>query len=252
MSSEPARTFVSYSHDDAALVTPVVRLLRVQNPDVFQDVDSIRPGKKWRSEIEAAITGATLLIVFWCRHAKESTEVEAEWRAALRLEKDLLPILLDATPLADELADYEWINFQGLAGAGHRHKEPSPSTAQISKDNSDYSTTIDKQRSPSRYRLAAAAAGVSVGVALMLWLPTDSTTPGGGGPFEVAANFPAVWMIAGLAAGFSVWWLLKRMHMAPPPPPPVVRQPAPQTGAVQDVTSQMAEQIKSEVLRRLT
>jgi len=42
--------FVSYSHADASLVTPVVRLLRVNQSLVFQDADGIAPGTKWREE----------------------------------------------------------------------------------------------------------------------------------------------------------------------------------------------------------
>ncbi len=62
--------YTQYSHYDASLVDPVVKLLRVNNSYVFQDIDYIRPGKKWRSEISKALTDAQLVVVFWCNHAR--------------------------------------------------------------------------------------------------------------------------------------------------------------------------------------
>src|SRR5688572_12843289 len=91
--------FVSYSHADASLVTPVVRLLRVNQSLVFQDADGIAPGTKWRDEIAKALSASNLVVVFWCQHAFRSNEVSSEWRAAIEQGKDVLPLLLDATPL---------------------------------------------------------------------------------------------------------------------------------------------------------
>jgi hypothetical protein len=84
------QVFVSYSHHDASLVTPVVRLLRSTNDFVFQDSDSIRPGTKWREALTAAIEQANLVVVFWCLHSSQSTEVEREYRSALEARKDVL------------------------------------------------------------------------------------------------------------------------------------------------------------------
>jgi hypothetical protein len=51
MPSESTNVFVSYSHADVLLVSPVVKLLRVNKSLVFQDIDTIQPGKRWRGEI---------------------------------------------------------------------------------------------------------------------------------------------------------------------------------------------------------
>src|SRR5687767_5779573 len=99
MTSPRTNVFVSYSHADAPLVAPVVKLLRVNKSLVFQDVDSIQPGKRWRSEISTWLTESHLVVIFWCDHASRSDEVSKEWKAAIEQEKDLLPLLLDATPL---------------------------------------------------------------------------------------------------------------------------------------------------------
>jgi hypothetical protein len=119
MPSQSTNVFVSYSHADASLVAPVVKLLRVNKSLVFQDVDDIQPGKRWRSEIAKGITKSHLVVVFWCNHANQSAEVSKEWKAAIEQEKDLLPLLLDATPLPSELGQFQWIDFRGTVGANH-------------------------------------------------------------------------------------------------------------------------------------
>ena len=119
MPSQSINVFVSYSHADAPLVAPVVKLLRVNKSLVFQDIDSIQPGKRWRSELASALAEAHLVVVFWCDHARRSNEVSKEWKAAIEQKKDLLPLLLDATPLPSELAEFQWIDFRGTVGANH-------------------------------------------------------------------------------------------------------------------------------------
>ncbi len=113
------RVFVSYEHRDRELVRPIVQLLRTGHPHVFFDQDSLAPGKLWRSQIDQAITAARLLIVAWCRHANESTEVRREWELAIQLEKDVMPLLLDATPVSVALAAYEHLDFRAIGGPAH-------------------------------------------------------------------------------------------------------------------------------------
>jgi hypothetical protein len=113
------QVFVSYSRKDGALVTPVVRLLRGTEDLVFMDVDAIQPGQKWRAEIDAALSNATLIVVFWCLHSQASTEVRAEYQAAIKAEKNVLPVLLDSTPVPSELEVFQWVDFRELAGERH-------------------------------------------------------------------------------------------------------------------------------------
>ncbi len=119
MPGEPINVFVSYSHADAPLVAPVVKLLRVNRSLVFQDSDSIAPGKRWRDEIARGLDQSHLVVVFWCKHASHSDEVAREWQAALAQNKDLLPLLLDATPLPAPLGEFQWIDFRDTVGANH-------------------------------------------------------------------------------------------------------------------------------------
>jgi hypothetical protein len=62
--SKNTNVFVSYSHADSSLVDPVVKLLRINKSFVFQDIDGIQPGKRWRSEIAQALAESHLVVVF--------------------------------------------------------------------------------------------------------------------------------------------------------------------------------------------
>jgi hypothetical protein len=118
------KIFVSYSHADSALVAPVVRLLRAARSFVFLDVDSIEPASKWQDVIQTAIGDADLVVVFWCFHSSGSPEVEREWTAAIGLNKPLLPVLLDATPVLPPISGFQWIDFKELGETRH----PAPAS----------------------------------------------------------------------------------------------------------------------------
>lgn len=116
----PTSIFVSYSHQDVGLVQPVVRLLRATEDLVFQDLDSIKPGRKWRREIEEALYAAQLFVLFWCYHSSRSAEVKKEYELALTTGKDVLPVLLDTTPLPEPLSEFQWVDFRLLVGSAHQ------------------------------------------------------------------------------------------------------------------------------------
>jgi hypothetical protein len=111
--------FVSYSHDDIELIQPVVGMLRALIGLVFQDITGITPGKKWREEIEKAVVSCDLVVLFWCVHSATSTEVESEYRLALSVGKDILPVLLDGTPVPDSLSRFQLVDFRNLVGRNH-------------------------------------------------------------------------------------------------------------------------------------
>jgi hypothetical protein len=155
MSRQTINVFVSYSHADAALVAPVVKLLRVNESLVFQDTDRIPPGKKWRDEIAKALAEANLVVIFWCHHALRSNEVSREWRAAIEQDKDLLP-------LPAELGDFQWIDFRGTVGASHRGVEASD-------DGLPRSATPPPPGAPQSRRAAwYAVAGIAAAAAVVL------------------------------------------------------------------------------------
>ena len=115
------RVFVSYSHVDESLVVPLVSMMRAVGANVFVDVDSIPPGKRWRTVIEDSMDAASIVLVFWCLHAARSRECQREVSQALCAAKDIIPALLDPTPLDPRLAAYQYIDFKH---ATHQSVEP--------------------------------------------------------------------------------------------------------------------------------
>ena len=106
--------FVSYSRRDGDIVKPLVEMLRISGTGVFRDVDHIKPGTKWRAVLIEAVDSCELLLLFWCHHSANSSEVEKEYTQALQGGKLLTPVLLDDTPLSAALSEYQAIDMRGL------------------------------------------------------------------------------------------------------------------------------------------
>jgi hypothetical protein len=116
--------FISYSHRDRRLVVPVVKLLRASTAGwVFQDDDTLVPGQRWRPQADTALRAAHLIVVFWCWHARRSTEVAREYQEAIALGKEILPVWLDGTPLPATLQAFHWIDFSTVIA--HRRHFPA-------------------------------------------------------------------------------------------------------------------------------
>jgi hypothetical protein len=242
--------FVSYSHADAPLVGPVVQLLRANRSLVFQDVDSIRPGKRWRGEIEHALAGSGLVVLFWCDHASRSDEVAKEWRTALAQGKDLLPLLLDATPLPAELSEFQWIDFRGTVGAGHGAIERRPAAAPACAG-----PPLAAPR-PVRWFALAGVAAVFVGATALSLLtlnaphsPVSATRPGdvpgtpalppGPAPAADGLLLGALLVLAGMVA-LLVFLILRRRSR---PAPAAAASPG-------EVEQRIANEVEAEILRR--
>jgi hypothetical protein len=112
--------FVSYSHEDSSMVSPIVRLLAALPNDVFIDSASIEPGTHWSTAISGAILRADVVLVFWCSHSKESPWVRSEWSLGLKLHKRIMPLLLDDTELPKGLGRFQGIDFRSLGSHGPR------------------------------------------------------------------------------------------------------------------------------------
>src|SRR4051812_9884686 len=110
--------FISYSRLDKAVVAPIAGLLRVTDAAVFRGEESIPLGKKWDLVISESIQSCRTLLVFWSAAAADSKAVEAEYTMAIEALKDVVPVLIDDTPLTDRLSEYQAIDFRGVVQAG--------------------------------------------------------------------------------------------------------------------------------------
>ena len=106
--------FISYSRNsesDQEIVHLAAHLLRAGGAKVFLDVTDIEYGDRWEEVLNSNLSQCERILVFWSVEASSSDWVDREWRLALKLEKVIIPVFLDDTPLPTELA-----KFQGLPG----------------------------------------------------------------------------------------------------------------------------------------
>jgi hypothetical protein len=100
----PQSVFVSYSHKDREIVVPAIELQRDLRYAAFIDFRDIPPGMPWKETHSTVIKFAALLVLVWSKHAASSEHVTREWRLALEAGVKILPVLIDDTPLPEELS----------------------------------------------------------------------------------------------------------------------------------------------------
>lgn len=81
----PRKAFASYAHLDRNQVLARVQGMQKVMPDleVFLDVHSLRSGQDWEETIRKEILASDIFYLFWSENARNSKEVEKEWRFAL-------------------------------------------------------------------------------------------------------------------------------------------------------------------------
>jgi hypothetical protein len=159
------------------MATLVVQLLRARD-DVFFDVDSIPAGERWLDALLRAIDNATHFYLLWCTHSAGSKEVEREWQRAISGNKRLVPVLLDATPLAKPLTEYEWVDFRGVV-QGHQAAMPGQPPPRGQR-------TFATQ---SKWKVVLAALVIIVTVGALLDVSLLDPPPG-------IAPAPSIWPVA--------------------------------------------------------
>lgn len=109
------KVFVSYSRHDEALVKPLAQLLGAAADDaIFLDIESIRPGDLWKSEIQHAVRASSVFILCWCCQSERSEFVQHEIAMALEgEEKRVVPVLFCSTPLPKLLKTRQWVDLRG-------------------------------------------------------------------------------------------------------------------------------------------
>ena len=109
-----ADVFMSYAHEDAPRVEPLIAMLESNGCRVWWD-RNIEPGSNFEQKIEQALSDASCVMIALTRHAAESDWMRAETVVGQHHGK-LIPVLLDdvAIPLplrALQVADLrDWPN----------------------------------------------------------------------------------------------------------------------------------------------
>jgi hypothetical protein len=108
------KIFLSYARADEPLVKPIVQTLRDNEIGVFQDIDSISPGEDFEQKIKACLNSAEKVYVCWCYHASRSEWVHKEVELSLLNHVQVIPLLMDSTPLPESLKSIQGIDYRHM------------------------------------------------------------------------------------------------------------------------------------------
>ena len=90
--------FISYAHKDAPQVLPIIDVLNERGFRVWYDA-GIEAGTEWPEYIEEHIKKASVMLAFMTPNAVASKNCRNEINFALELDKDILVVYLEDTPL---------------------------------------------------------------------------------------------------------------------------------------------------------
>jgi hypothetical protein len=81
------KIFASYSHLDAAIVENVGRVMAAIGDEFMRDVDTLRSGQIWSSQLEGYIRDCDVFQLYWSSNSMTSDLVSNEWHYALALNR---------------------------------------------------------------------------------------------------------------------------------------------------------------------
>lgn len=95
-----AKIFISYARKDAGeIADELADQLRAKDHEVFLDVQSIRAGARWRSELSRRIKWSDLIVVLVTEGSNASDYVYQEIREAEQHGKTIVPVKIGDAPL---------------------------------------------------------------------------------------------------------------------------------------------------------
>ncbi|HJN49874.1 MAG TPA: TIR domain-containing protein [Pseudomonadales bacterium] len=109
--------FVSYAHDDAALVYPDITRLRSEGFNIWYD-EGISPGSTWRDEVALALTQCKLFLYFVSPRSVVSANCLKELNFCLSRERKVLSVHLEKTELPMGL-ELSLSDMQAIIRADH-------------------------------------------------------------------------------------------------------------------------------------
>jgi TIR domain len=108
----PASLFVSYCHKDEKVIYPLIEMNEDLQRAAWVDYVHTPPGTDWCEAHKQAIKDSYRLVLLWTQNALASPNVEREWRWALECETTIVPVLLDNTPLPEELSKIHAVSLR--------------------------------------------------------------------------------------------------------------------------------------------
>lgn len=107
----PINVFVSYSEQDQLAATLVGTLRRNPAVRLFIAHQARTPGESIQQKVDVAISHCHVFLLLWTARSQSSEWVGYEIETARRMNKRLLPVLVENVPLPRSIRDVEAVPF---------------------------------------------------------------------------------------------------------------------------------------------
>lgn len=104
--------FISHSSKNKPVAARMEKGLEKAGVKPWVDHANLRAGGLLLDDLQHALAASAKLALLWSKPASESRYVSAEWQAAFHMEKEVIPCLLDDTPLPPFLLRYLNCDFR--------------------------------------------------------------------------------------------------------------------------------------------
>ncbi|MEL6779137.1 MAG: toll/interleukin-1 receptor domain-containing protein [Cyanobacteria bacterium J06597_16] len=103
------QVFLSYARADGAEAALRLRTeLTRSGLGVWQDIENMMGGKAWKDQLKTAIREVDAVLVLMTPGAIASEHVTWEWEAAQMLDTPVIPLLISACDVPDDLAQMHY------------------------------------------------------------------------------------------------------------------------------------------------
>jgi len=194
---EQPRVFISYSSDEAPLVRQFEAELREAGIETWVDQRRLRAGDNLPVEISEALSWCNVLLLVWSKSSSQSNWVKLEWTNAVALDKRIVPLLLDDTPLPSILSHKTYISSKNpdqrkselLRALSKQPESDGASVRKHAQKKRTWPQTTKRLLMPvGAVLMFVAVLGVAILTAKYFWRtdsgasPANSPTPGLGIP----------------------------------------------------------------------
>jgi hypothetical protein len=104
------RVFVCYAREDGPFVVRLASNLKTLGIPVWLDAWDIAPGSDWDRSIDRALTDCSRLMIVLSKASVASSEVRAELRTALDLQKPIIPVLRERCDIPRQLKTIQFVD----------------------------------------------------------------------------------------------------------------------------------------------
>lgn len=113
------RVFIIYAREDLAAAELIAQDLTERGFKPWLDVNEILPGQRWEAAVSIGLEESAIALFLISRHTEEKIGFFVkEYQAALKnlpsrskLESPVIPILLEDSPVPDDLKGIQWVEY---------------------------------------------------------------------------------------------------------------------------------------------